>query len=265
MNAITRERRSPLAFFALLFASSVPFWLAGIVAERFLPKDRPVNLPFSALMAFNPMLVALYLTYRESGGAGVKALLRKPFDYWKIQNKRWYLPIFLTMPAIMLLEYGITQWTDHPIRDSQVHFEMTPVFFAVFFVAAIGEELGWQGYVFDPLEEHWGALGAALIIGLVWAAWHIIPNYQAGHNTDWVVWQFINTVALRVLIVWLYRNTNRSVFAAVAFHAMVNVSNFLYPNYGSHYDPSIAGILASAAALAVMLLSGPQSPARLRT
>jgi membrane protease YdiL (CAAX protease family) len=259
MNHTARSRRSPLAFFGLLLATSVPVWLVGAVVERLLPKDRPVNLPVSALMAFNPLLVAAMLTYRESGRPGVTALLRKPFDYRNIQNKAWYAPVFLTMPTVMLLEYGITNWAGSTIPDPQVHIEMAPLFFAVFFIAAIGEELGWQGYVYDPLEERWGALGAALIIGVVWAAWHIIPNAQAGHSTDWMVWQFINTVALRVLIVWLYRNTNRSVFAAVAFHTMINVSNFLYPNYGSYYDPRIAGAIASAAALAVILLWYPTS------
>jgi uncharacterized protein len=44
---------------------------------------------------------------------------------------------------------------------------------------AIAEELGWSGYLIDPLQEHWGALPAAIVVGIVWAVWHIIPLIQA--------------------------------------------------------------------------------------
>jgi membrane protease YdiL (CAAX protease family) len=27
-----------------------------------------------------------------------------------------------------------------------------------FFLAALGEELGWSGYIIDPMEDRWGAL-----------------------------------------------------------------------------------------------------------
>jgi hypothetical protein len=39
-------------------------------------------------------------------------------------------------------------------------------------------------------------------------------------------------VALRVIMAWLYLGSGRSVFIAILFHAMSNMSEFLFPNYG---------------------------------
>ncbi len=59
----------------------------------------------------------------------------------------------------------------------------------------------------------------------------------------WIVWKSLSVVAIRVLIVWVYNNTGRSVFAAILIHDMTNVSEFLFPNYGSHYDPFVGGLI----------------------
>jgi hypothetical protein len=53
------------------------------------------------------------------------------------------------------------------------------------------------------------------------------------------------------LIVWLYNNTARSVFAAVICHDTANVSEFLFPNLGSHYDPVLFGLVAAIVATTV--------------
>lgn len=131
---------------------------------------------------------------------------------------------------------------------------MAPIFFVVFFVAAAGEELGWQGYAIDPMQNRWGALKASVILGLVWAIWHIFGFVQSNHTATWIVWQSLAMVPFRILIVWLYNNTGKSVFAATVFHATSNVSQFLFPNYGSHYDPFIPLlILAFTAAIVTFL------------
>jgi uncharacterized protein len=107
-----------------------------------------------------------------------------------------------------------------------------------FFIAGLCEELGWSGYAIDPLQARWGALGAGLLMGLVWAAWHWVPLVQAHRSATWIGWWSLYTVALRVVIVWLYNNTGKSVFAASLFHAFSNVSGITLANY---YNPRITG------------------------
>jgi membrane protease YdiL (CAAX protease family) len=114
------------------------------------------------------------------------------------------------------------------------------------------------------LQQRWSAFTASLILGAAWALWHSITFLQTTESLAWVVWQSATTVGLRVLIVWLYNNTGQSLFAAVAFHTMVNVSEFSYPVYGSHYDPFIATILIAITVAIVTFLWGPKTLARIR-
>ena len=123
--------------------------------------------------------------------------------------------------------------------------------FLAFFVAALGEELGWSGYVIDPMQDRWNALQASILLGLVWAAWHWVPLVQAHRSAAWIAWWSLNTVALRVLIVWLYNNTGKSVFAAALFHAFANVSGVTFSNY---YDPRITGLIVAFAAAIVTVV-----------
>jgi CAAX protease family protein len=55
---------------------------------------------------------------------------------------------------------------------------------------------------------------------------HVAPDLQGHHTWAWIAGQRRFSVVLRVLIVWLYNNTGRSVFAAILFHDMDNVSVF---------------------------------------
>ena len=136
-----------------------------------------------------------------------------------------------------------------------------------FFVAAECEELGWSGYALDPLQVRRTALQAGVILGLVWAAFHFVPLAQHGRSAGWIAWWVLSTVTLRVLLVWLYNNTGKSVFAATLFHAMANVSQlgpFLNFGPGGYpYDAQrISGLILAGAAVIVTVVWGPRTLAR---
>jgi hypothetical protein len=108
-------------------------------------------------------------------------------------------------------------------------------------------------------------LEASLILGTVWAIWHVTPFVQTQYAPIWVFWKSVSTVLLRVLIVWIYNNTGKSLFAAIAFHASVNVSELvLFPIYGSYYDPFTAFIIMAITVAIVIFLWGPKTLARYR-
>lgn len=261
MNA--SRSRSPFKFFLLVFALSIPFWLLGAVTGRQLVP----GLPVSSLMAFCPMMAALILVYRENNTAGVTELLKRSFDYKRIRTKAWYAPIILLMPGVMVLAYGVMRWMDLPLPTLRIPVLaglLMLLMFLVFFIGALGEELGWSGYITDPMQARWSALQASIILGLVWAAWHVIRYRQAHRSTAWIAWYCLFTVATRVLMVWLFNNTGKSVFGAALFHAMVNVSWFPFPNSGLQYDPRITGPIVAFAAVIVTVMWGHRTLARYR-
>lgn len=252
-SGVSQEDR-PLKFFLLVFVLSIPFWLFG---GNKLPV--PIDLPISALAAFTPVIAASILTYRRSGSGGLRALFKKALDYKKIQNKIWYLPILFLLPLIYLLAYLVMRLAGLPLPDDpHIPWLLAPVLFIALFIFAAGEELGWMGYAVDPLQNRWGALKAGLILGVVWGIWHVIPHLQQSQSVDWILWHRLSSVAVRVLIVWIYNNTGKSVMAAILVHAMDNLSVFLFPNFGSYYNPFVNGLITWLITGIVILVWGPR-------
>jgi hypothetical protein len=254
-----RPDRSALVYLLLVFGLSLPFWLAGAFADRFLPPSMPIRLPPSALMAFVPMIAAVILTAKQRGAAGVRALLARAVDGARVRPAGWWLAAALLMPAVMLLEYGLILLRDGPISHPLLPLARLPVFFLMFLAAGLGEELGWQGFLYERLTPRLSALAAALTLGAIWMVWHIIPMAQTGHDAAWSTWQLAAMIPLRIITVWLFAAGGRSVLLVAVFHAMTNVSEFMFPNYGSHFDPFVTFVIMVVVAAAAVIGWGPST------
>jgi membrane protease YdiL (CAAX protease family) len=227
------------------------------------PEWFPTKLPLSALQVVCPLIAALILVHREDGIRGISRLLARVFSYRTIKPT-WYVPILLVMPTIYLLAYGAQGLLGRPLSQWEIPYLTIPMLFVTFFIAAAAEELGWMGYAFDPIQAWWGALRAAIGLGVVWAFFHLVADLQGAHGLGWIAWHRFGAVALRVLIVWAYNNTGRSVLAAVLLHATDNVSWQLTPINGSQYDPALTAPITAGAAVIVTFLWGTKTLARYR-
>jgi membrane protease YdiL (CAAX protease family) len=134
----------------------------------------------------------------------------------------------------------------------------------VFFIAAIVEEVGWTGYMYESMLKRWSALKTGILIGAIWGIWHVIPLIQADNNPIWIIWQVITSIFNRILMVWIYNNSSKNIFLGVIYHMMINVSVFLFPNYGSHYNPVITSIILGIVTTIVTFLWGSKTLAQYR-
>jgi CAAX protease family protein len=249
---------SRLGFFLLAFVLAIPFWLLGATTGlELLP-----GLPVAALMVVCPVTAAAILTYREKGGVGVAALLKRSFDFRRIRAKAWYVPVLLLMPGVMALSFAAMRLAGVPVPAPQISLGPVLALCVVFFVGALGEELGWSGYAIDPMQDRWGAVPAAVALGLVWAVYHYVGLAQAHRSFEWVAWWSLGTVAVRVIMVWLYDNTGRSVFAVALFHMTQNTTWQLFPVHGSYFDPRITGSILALMAVGVSAVWGPRTLTR---
>ena len=262
--SISAKSGSLHIFFLLVFLFSIPFWVAGPVAERFLPEELTANLPVSSLMVCAPISAAVVLVRKEKGPGAAKELLKRALDYKRIKKKAWYLPVFFLMPAMMILQLGLMKLMRMPVGNPQVPDLMIPLSFAVFFIAALCEEVGWLGYAIGPLQHKWNALAAGIILGIVWTLWHLIPFTQMGRAPTWIVWHGLGMVMARILYIWIYNGTERSVFAVILFHAMHNVSTVLLPSYGWPYSPLLSLLILAGTVAIVTFLWGPKTLASYR-
>lgn len=250
---------SLLLYFVLVFALALPFLgLGAVTGLELLP-----GLPVAALIAVCPAIAALIIVYRESQAAGVLALLTRALDVTRITAKVWYVPILLLMPLVMVLSFGVLRLTGVPVPVPQLAVLPALLLCVLFFISALAEELGWSGYAIDPMQDRWGALPASVALGVMWAVFHYAALVQAHRSVAWIVWWSVGTVAARVLIVWLYNNTGRSVFAATLFHMTIDVTWQLFPVHGSYYDPRVTGSITAVVAV-IVVIWGQRRAARQR-
>lgn len=246
-----KNRDESLAgFFLLVFTLSLPFWLLGSL----FPIELLPGLPLSAIGSFTPGLSALILIYRKERFTGVLRLLKRSFDFKRIRGKAWYLLIILINPAISILAYGITRIIDTSIPVPMLPTPALVPLFLFFFIGALGEEIGWSGYATEPLENRLGILTAGLLLGAVWAVWHFIPLIQAHRSAYWIAWWTLATVSARVIMVWLYIRSGKSLFGVALYHAISNLCWQFYPINGSYYDPRTFGLITAGFAIVFMLI-----------
>jgi len=116
------------------------------------------------------------------------------------------------------------------------------------------------------MQERWSALTTALLLGLVTSLWHLVPLIKMGRTATWIAWWAVWSIPLRIFILWLYDNTGKNLFAAILFHAVVNLSNSspFIPRHGSHWDMAVVGVMTVIAAAIVTFLWGSRTLAEYR-
>ena len=96
-------------------------------------------------------------------------------------------------------------------------------------IPALGEELGWRGYLLPRLETRLGARKATLVSGVIWGLWHA-PMIAMGHNygtgypfAPWggILAMVVFCVALGAFLSFLTFRVRSAIPAAMA-HGAIN-------------------------------------------
>ena len=245
-------------FYLLVFGFSIPFYAIGILAPQ-LRQWMPLGLPINVLMVSCPVGVALWLEWREAGSAGARSLLGRVFDAARVPNTAWLWVSLAVMPAAMVVSFLFQRSMGHHLPEPTVSVWTVLFSFAVYFVGAIGEELGWMGYAVDPLQDRYGFWLTSLGMGALWWLWHVIPYHTLGRSLEWIAWQGIATVMFRIVMVLIYNHAGRSVLTSILFHTTINVSIDAFPANGSGYDPMVTGLVLMAMAALMVGLVGTET------
>jgi membrane protease YdiL (CAAX protease family) len=266
MDDETLTKDSPVAFFALTFFLSLPFYVLSALAYSNVLFEPEMAALYVSLFTLTPIASAAILTYRKSGWDGVKKLVGRIFDLRRIPKRKWYAPIFFLMPVIFLLSFAVMFGSGAPVPASLTPVVALPAVFLFFFILAAGEEVGWMGYAFDPMEARGGALRASVVLGLIWAVWHIPFLVVMMPDTVAIISQFFTLVGTRVLLAWIFNNTGKSVFATIVFHAADNAALVTMPEVLaiSPWGAVVHCGFVLVAAVVIVVLWGPRTLARFR-
>ena len=258
------KRRPLTAFFLLTFALSWAFEIPLVVLGDGIAGTRGFVL--NLLAANVPSALAIVLTAVVLGRGALRKLLGRVL-IWRV-NPLWYLVVLAPaalaggMVALNALMGGPAMGVSVPL--------LTAVIMLAFFIvpgSAMGEEIGWRGYALPRLQSGRSALGASLILGAIWGIYHL-PLYftgQAGRPLGLFPLFVISTIALSVIITWMYNSTGGSLLLVVLIHATFNLPlTLLIAPLGSRVTvPFLIYVgLWVAAAIAVVAWAGPQHLSR---
>ena len=148
----TRElnKKHPIAFFALIYAISLPFWLISFFLDN---SGLPDNIPMSDIGAtLSPTIAACILIYQENGKSGLQQFLQRVVDYRRVTKKIWLITAIIFLPALYVVTYAAMQLAKYPlVQHVHVSLGLLAVL-AMFLVAATVEELGYSAYATDALQ-----------------------------------------------------------------------------------------------------------------
>lgn len=163
----------------------------------------------------------------------MKALLKRVVD---LRLGWWYVPALLLLPLLLLAAHLLNMALfDAPFPKTGLLAEpwWIPVVFGIFVLMQFAEELGWRGYALDHLQQRWSSLFSSILLGSIWAVWHIPMFLTHGfgqHDNHLPFGQFFLTLVLMsIFMTWLQNNTRNSLAPAFIIHSLINLSGEVLP------------------------------------
>lgn len=148
--------------------------------------------------------------------------------------------IFLLFPVINALTLLITAlaggtWPDFAFAQNLAvspNLIVSSLIF-LFIFGALAEEYGWRGYALDRLQARWGPTIGSLLLGGLWAVWHLplffiygAPHHDSG---QYFLLFAASIIAISPIYTWVYNGTGRSMAAMLLLHLVFNATDTILP------------------------------------
>jgi len=118
---------------------------------------------------------------------------------------------------------GLPAWSIVPVYVALA----TKMSFLTAYVNALGEEIGWRGFLVPELAQRYGFTTTALVSGGIWAVWHyplvLFTQYNGGTPAWYGLLCFtVMVVGMSFLYAWM-RLKSGSLWTATLLHASHNL------------------------------------------
>jgi membrane protease YdiL (CAAX protease family) len=227
------ESRKLTIFLAATFA-----WTWAFYAPLVVTGHSPYQMPWMILLILGgagPSIVGVALVLLTYSPEERRDYWQRCFSLRRIRLL-WWLVILLIFPALFGLSIVLDRAAGGPVpgmvqlRDLLANPAMWPLAALISFMSGPwSEEFGWRGVALDPLIRRFGLWTGTVLLGIVWAAWHL-PLYfmpdtwhgQMGFKPAGF-WLFVAySVALSLIMTWIFVRTNRSILSGMLLHFTSN-------------------------------------------
>lgn len=266
----------PVAVFTALalglgWLAALPLHLGGGLAD-------PALLVWAAVMMTTPAIAGIVVTLRSCPpGTRQRVLGVRGGLPWRRATAVAVLAAaaavaLSTATLLLAAAFGMADLRTGP--DTASSLLLVPVLTVVIGLTAVGEELGWRGYLHTALRPL-GVLRSQLVSGVLWGVWHA-PLLLLGYNYATtspvsIALMVVSTVLIGTLLAWL-REVTGTVWAGALAHGAMNsatsfvVAAFVAPEQQTPWITVLGwpGWIALAAAITVVALAGGFRPWRAR-
>jgi uncharacterized protein len=245
-------RHDLVLYFVLAYLLSWALWPLVIL-----------NPTSSPLVPFGPLIAAVIVALLAGGRHELWALLRQ-LGRWRV-HPLWYVIALLGPFVLAGLTAALAVAAGAPVRGTGDYTNwraITFFFFSTVIIVGLFEEVGWRGFALPRLQLRLDAIWAALVLGVLWALWHLpeLISDPTGQRppVQFLLW----ALALSVIFSWLYNSTNGSLPIVIICHAAIDTAGrFMLPEFVGDGYQLVWGFMVALyvlVAIIVILVAGPK-------
>ncbi|WP_418280757.1 type II CAAX prenyl endopeptidase Rce1 family protein [Halorubrum sp. DTA98] len=220
-----------VAFFLLTFAIS---WsLNGLVIGLGMEPSWTRWILSGFLSATGPAIAAVIVVHvsEDDLREWMRGIVR-----WRVHPK-WYVAAIGIPAGIALGAAGVVAVLGGPIDFGAFSPNVLTLAFGIILGTFIGggqEEIGWRGFAQPELQQRYGGLVAAVIIGILWGLWHLPLFFDpAAPHAQWPLASqlayFVGITGFSVLLAWVYNGSGGSILLVMIMHGSENALGALVP------------------------------------
>jgi uncharacterized protein len=250
---------SVVSFFGLVFFATWIVWVPRALESRGL-LDSHWGHWLGRGWTYAPALAAVVFVTLTGGRRSLAELGRKLL-LWRI-GWRWYIAIVTIPVGIALSTAGIYALTGGQFSAAlpvalDLPLQMIPLMIAIRLLTdGVGEETAWRGVALPQLLRRTNAVTASLILGVVWACWHLPLIFTVGApmGNNSIPLLFVLLPAEAVVYTWLYQRARGSILAAALFHALIGLCAIASPAAEATDRPQLIRVILWCGFAGVLVL-----------
>lgn len=230
-----KKKSNLILFFAITLAWT---WICGFIPVILGITGTPIGTFIFYFGGGAPSVVGLFIVFLTYSRAERRDYFKRCFSL-KYMEWKWPLIVFSIFSIIstVCIYIGVNiLGYDMPGMD-YIHVIignplMVPLVILISLVSGpLNEEFGWRGYALDKLIVRFGFLKASLLLGFIWAIWHLAWYFTPGQAQYNLLQDSLfdalmmvpSLMLLSVFVSFVYIKTKRSILAGALVHMFSNL------------------------------------------
>ncbi len=175
---------------------------------------------------WSPTIIALILMLSMKGAAGAREEIRARLSYRR-GSGQWLVLAGIVPPFATL----IAVFTARAAGDGGPFIPSAPQILVMLVLqlvtGAVGEELGWRGFLLPRLGKPFSQMTAAWEMAILWSLWHVAAFFFPGtphHDLMPPISSLLFTALFGFFLAFVFNRTGESVLATILAHLSLNIT-----------------------------------------